>query len=490
MGNIVENPIINSPFEEPKEYWDFSEGTSKIVEKRRPSGYMLPVGKRRKDQLAILATEEFQEMELVNRIRERVKNWRGKYSGVTKITKELLNYWQSEEREKKLFFAQMEAAETAIWLIEAPANETADIKRQINASREYETLPRYALKMATASGKTVVMAMIIAWQVLNKIYNRKDKRFSDAVLVVCPNLTVKERLQVLYPSNEDNYYSKFDLVPPSLLPLLGQGKYFVTNWHLFEPKDDSNTRGVVKKGEESNNAFVRRVLKDLGSKRNILVINDEAHHCYRCNPEGVQSTKKKKISKDIREQNEQATVWVEGLERVQKVREVNLCFDFSATPFYISGSGYQEGTPFPWIMSDFGITDAIECGIIKIPRVPVEDNYAGREPKYLNLWEQIKDKLPKKALKDEDVLKQTSRMLSEVDGALKMLSSQWKETFDEWQGEERKIPPCMIVVCNNTGASRIIADYIGGANGRSCAIFKELENNEENEYTLRLILIF
>jgi type III restriction enzyme len=221
--------------------------------------------------------EEFVPLEMVNTIRERVKAWREKgYPGITPITRQLLNHWNSPERERKLFFCQHEAAETLIWLVEASPAE----KQGIEISKD-NGLIRYACKMATASGKTVVMGMVIAWQVLNKLANPQDRRFSDAVLLLCPNLTIRERLQVLLPWNKSNYYDKFDLVPRSLVEKLHQGKYLITNWHLFQPQDDSRSRSVVQRGPESDRAFCNRVLKELGSKQNILVINDEAHHAYR-----------------------------------------------------------------------------------------------------------------------------------------------------------------------------------------------------------------
>lgn len=383
MSLLVDNPILNSPFEEPTRYWEYREGQPIKVNGRRPAGYYLRA--RTRGPQVSMFEEEFVPLDMVNEIRRRVKSWREKgYPGVTSITRRLLNHWNNSERERKLFFCQREAAEAVIWLVEASPAEKQGIiipKDEPNdpesLAKGYKALTRYALKMATGSGKTVVMGMLIAWSVLNKLANPQDRRFSDAVLLVCPNLTIKERLQVLLLWHPKNYYEKFDLVPRSLLERLHQGRYQITNWHLFQPRDNSRTRSVIQRGPESDRAFCNRVLKDLGNKQNILVINDEAHHAYRpaqpLSPEEL-----KQLPKEERERLEEefraATVWIQGLDRINAVRGINLVLDFSATPFYLKGTGYEEGAPFPWIVSDFGLVDAIECGIVKIPRVPVDDN--------------------------------------------------------------------------------------------------------------------
>jgi len=260
---LVDNPILNSPFEEPTRYWDYHEGQPVIVEGRRPAGYYLRP--RTRGAQVSMFEEEFVPLEPVNTIRARVKVWRERgYPGVTPLTRQLLHHWNDPGRERRLFFCQREAAETLIWLVEAsPAEKQGIVIPKDNG------LVRYACKMATGSGKTVVMGMVIAWQVMNKLANPQDRRFSDAVLLVCPNLTVRERLEVLLPWRPDNYYERFDLIPRGMLERLQQGKFQITNWHLFQPKDDSRSRSVVQRGVEGDAAFCRRVLKELGSKGNI-----------------------------------------------------------------------------------------------------------------------------------------------------------------------------------------------------------------------------
>ena len=470
---LVDNPIINSPFDEPTRYWAYEEGQPVLKEGRRPAGYYLKA-RTRGPQMAMLE-EEFVPLDLVNTIRERVKAWRERgYPGVTPITRQLLNHWNNPERERKLFFCQREAAETLIWLVEASPAE-----KQGMAIPKDNGLTRYACKMATGSGKTVVMGMVIAWQVLNKLANPQERRFSDAVLLVCPNLTIRERLQVLLPWKPGNYYDKFDLVPRGLLERLQQGKFEVTNWHLFRPQDDSRSRSVVQRGMESDAAFCRRVLKELGNKQNLLVVNDEAHHAYR--PAPLPEEVKAQLSADDIAEREEATVWVSGLDRMASARGINFCADFSATPFYIKGSGYPEGEPFPWIVSDFGLVDAIESGIVKIPRVPVDDNTGALIPRYFRLWEAINQALPASERQTARRRAKPESVLREAEGALATLASEWKKTFDEFQRAGSPVPPVMIVVCDNTDLSKLVHEHIAQGN-----VLPELANSPNHEVTFRI----
>lgn len=473
MSLLVDNPILNSPFEEPTRYWEYREGQPVVAEGRRPAGYYLRP-RTRGVQLSMFE-EEFVPLELVNTIRERVKAWRERgYPGVTPITRQLLNHWNNPDRERKLFFCQREAAETIIWLVEAPPAE----KQGIEIPKD-NGLTRYACKMATGSGKTVVMGMVIAWQVLNKLANPQDRRFSDAVLLVCPNLTIRERLQVLLPWKANNYYEKFDLVPRGWLSRLQQGKFQITNWHLFQPKDDSRSRSVVQRGVESDAAFCRRVLKELGNKQNILVINDEAHHAYR--PAPLPEELREQLSAEEIAEREEATVWVSGLDKIHAVRGINFCADFSATPFYIKGSGYEEGTPFPWVVSDFGLVDAIESGIVKIPRVPVDDNTGTLIPKYFRLWEHINQQLPASERQTARRRAKPESVLREAEGALATLASEWKKTFEAFQQAGSPVPPVLIVVCDNTDLAKLVHEHIAKGN-----VLKELANTEQEQFTLRI----
>ena len=289
--NVVEDPILNRPFDEPSRYYDFSGASPRILDGRRPAGYHGIVRTERMGGGA-LATHEFFPLVRVNEIRSRVQAWRERgYPNLTSVTRDLLDHWNRPDR-RPLFFCQREAVETIIWLTEAAAADLQgldvpfDEPNDLESLRKgYTALRRYCTKMATGTGKTTVMAMVAAWSILNKGANRQDSRFSDAVLVVGPNLTVKERLRVLQPQTAGNYYEVFDLIPTGYQDLLAHGRVFVTNWHAFAVKDDARRRGVVQRGKESDAAFVRRVLgKDLGGVQQLLVMNDEAHHAWRPAP--------------------------------------------------------------------------------------------------------------------------------------------------------------------------------------------------------------
>lgn len=491
-NNIVDNPIINDPFEEPTGYWVFTEGQPYQEPGRRPAGYYF--APRTRARAGAIVTEEFISLDTVNEIRGRVREWRkGGYRGTTRITQELLQYWNRRppERERQLFFCQREAAETTIWLVEAPPAERVGLEIPLDEptnpeskAKGYGPLRRHACKMATGSGKTVVMGMLIAWSVLNKLHNPQDRRFSDAVLVVCPNLTVKERLAVLYPNRPGNYYEAFDLVPRSLLKLLGEGKYVITNWQALAPKEEPK-RSVVKRGRESDRAFCNRILRDLGGKENLLVFNDEAHHAYRPpEPEARQETliEFQEELEEVEEAALEATVWVEGLDRINAVRRINFCADLSATPFYIKGSSHPEGMPFPWIVSDFGLVDAIECGIVKIPRIPVDDNSGRPIPDYFHLWKTIMDRLPASERGTAKRKAKPEAVLRHAEGALAILAGEWKKTLDRFAADAYPVPPVMIVVCQNTDLSEVLAEHIGKAG----KVLPDLKNLNGQERTLRI----
>jgi len=286
---IIENPILNSPFREPDRHWRFTdEGiTNEIVETRRASAYFVPIPPPKKKGKQLQFDTEWTQDRIepndnVNRIRQRVKLWRDReYGGVTQVTRKLLQHWSEPDRENKLFFCQIEALETLIFLTEA-AEKVGDnwIKTwlgEVNAASN-PGLTRIAMKMATGTGKTVVMAMLIAWHALNKIANPKDSRFSDTFLIVTPGITIRDRLRVLWPHDAENYYRLRDLVPPDLIGQLGRAKILITNFHAFKIRKLIETNKLTKEilgtdFDESPAQMVNRVCRELGSKKNIVVIN-------------------------------------------------------------------------------------------------------------------------------------------------------------------------------------------------------------------------
>lgn len=241
----VPQPILNSPFEEPAKHWHIVEGeTPERRPGRRPAMYFYRDPKAKPDTEAGRVVGTAIELKPVNRIRAQVKKWRLEgYPGVTRTTLELLQWWRRDGREQRLFFAQLDAVETITFLTEAradfrqgieiPQEEISEDKRKDG----FAGFRRYACKMATGSGKTTVMGMLAAWSILNKVNDRSDARFSDVVLIVCPNVTIKNRLRELDPeTGEASLYCTRALVPSHLMPLLAQSRVLVTNWHVFEPQ--------------------------------------------------------------------------------------------------------------------------------------------------------------------------------------------------------------------------------------------------------------
>lgn len=487
---IIENPVLNSPFEEPKRHFKFTEDgiTDEIVEERRISQYFVPIPRAKKKSPKQLSFEtewtadRVEENKDINRIRERVAIWRkGGYIGITKTTSRLLEYWKREDRERRLFFCQIEALETAIWITEvAPKYGEAWVENFLREKnlQSNPLLYRIAFKMATGSGKTVVMAMLIAWQALNKIANSQDSRFSDTFLIVTPGITIKDRLRVLLPNDPQNYYKLHDIVPSDLLPELDKAKFVITNFHAFKLRErvaaGKLTKQLLKQNNENSpftetpDQMVRRVCRELGNKKNIIVINDEAHHCYRHKPESVEEEELKGDErKEAEQREEEARIWISGIEAVKAKLGVKVVYDLSATPFFLRGSGFSEGTLFPWVVSDFSLIDAIESGIVKVPRVPVADDaMVGEQPTYRDLWLRIREHLPKKGRKSEE-LSLAPNLPVELEGALQSLYSNYQQKFKQWEenkeARERGLTsPVFIVVCNNTNVSKMVFDYVSG----------------------------
>lgn len=533
----VPEPILNAPFEEPQEYWHIVEG--ELPERRpgrRPAVYYYRDPKAAPERYVGREAGIQIELKLVNRIRERVKAWRtAGYPGVTRTTLELMQWWQREGREKRLFFAQLEAAETIIFLneartdylqgIEIPRDEPGEEKK----SEGYTGFVRYACKMATGSGKTTVMGMLAAWSILNKVNDRGNGRFSDVVLIVCPNITIRDRLRELDPTlGEASLYITRDLVPVHLMPLLVRGRVMITNWHVFEPQvpqvggvsakvlkagvavrreewitlgpktttargtryltaedltqqlnaglmtvldEDRDESGHLRRVRvesvryvKSDTALVNSILgRAAGGKQNILVMNDEAHHAYRIRREEPDEAELDDFS-DVEEANEffkEATVWVEGLDRVHKLRGINFCVDFSATPYFLGRVGQATNRPFPWVVSDFGLTDAIEAGLVKIPQLAVRDTTGAEIPGYFNIWHWILPQLTsierggrKASPKPEAILKYAYHPIA-------MLGGLWQEESDRWLESGETRPPVFILVCRNTQIARVIYEWLG-----------------------------
>jgi type III restriction enzyme len=481
---VIDNPILNTPFAEPTRHFRFDDDgiTSEIADGRRRSTYFIPIAKpktRGGAQLTLPGDwvgERMTDNDFINRVREHVSAWRSaRYPGITAVTRDLLAYWQAPDREKPLFFCQIEALETAIFLAEVAGNRQPWIENKLREDGQARNpgLYRIAFKMATGSGKTVVMAMLIAWQSLNKLANPQDKRFSDAFLVVTPGITIRDRLQVLRPNLAGNYYQERDLLTPDQLQALQAAKIEVTNFHGFIRRDTLDAASLTKKVlagsagdtdqfKETPDQMVRRVCRALGTKKNIVVLNDEAHHCYQSAPQSQEEKLSAEERADAKRDEEAARVWLTGLRAVQRKLGVRAIYDLSATPFFLRGSGYPEGTLFPWVVSDFSLIDAIEAGIVKIPRVPVSDDaVAGTSPTYRDLWVRIRDGLSRKGRSAGDQRREPS-LPAELEGALRSLYGNYEKSFAAWKTARTGTPPVFIVVCQNTTISKMVFDWIAG----------------------------
>lgn len=529
---FFQSPILNTPYAEPDRHWELDGGgqpTSVIVARRRQSSLVSPIPKARKVRgKAIQADlliddeggQEYNPTEVINGIRSAVESWRRLPESqwqVTPTTARLLRHWRTHDfANQKPFFCQIEAVETVIWLTEVAPRSSSQGRRfwthleAANAASNPELL-RLALKLATGAGKTTVMAMLIAWQTLNAVRHPNAKRFTRGFLVIAPGITIKDRLRVIQPNDPESYYKSREIVPEDMLIDLGKAKIVITNYHAFKKKDEMALNKVQQAAlrttskPESDGAMIRRVAGELMGLKNIVVINDEAHHCYRERPltEEEQKALKGDELAEAKEANEAARLWISGIEAVKRELGVSMVYDLSATPFFLRGSGYREGSLFGWVMSDFSLMDAIECGIVKLPRVPVMDNVPGGDtPMFRNLWEELQKnpvKLPKKGRSSGQKLdpqKLPNPLLTAIDA----LYGHYEKTHELWREACIGVDPVFIVVCNNTATSKLVHDYIAGyeiedSDGNvtpikgKCALFRNFDPDGTVLPRMRTLLI-
>jgi type III restriction enzyme len=499
---FFEKPILNSPYEIPIRHWELDpsgQPTQQITETRRRAEFITPIPKPRKqkgggkqDSLVFdeghgLSTQEqrYDHTAIINAVREEVNKWRlipdTASWKVTPETARLLQHWRHHQFSGvRPFFCQVEAVETIIWLTEvAPQSGKIGqnfVDHMANANNDANPeLMRLALKLATGAGKTTVMAMIIAWQAINAARRPNSKKFTHGFLLVAPGLTIRDRLRVLQPNDPDSYYTSRELVPNDMIEDLNRAKIVITNYHSFKLRERvelSKGGRMLLEGRggdklntlETEGQMIQRVMPDLMGLSNVMVINDEAHHCYREKPGEIDDDLKGDEKKEAEENNQAARLWISGLEAVNRKLKIARVVDLSATPFFLRGSGYAEGTLFPWTMSDFSLMDAIECGIVKLPRVPVADNITtGEMPMFRNLWDHIGKKMPKKGRGKGDALDPMDLPV-QLQTALQALYGHYEKTFELWDEAGIKVPPCFIVVCNNTSTSKLVYDYISGFN--------------------------
>ena len=492
-SSFFEKSILNSPYECPSRHWELDkkgQSTGLIHSGRREASFITPIPNPRRRQEELLDEKigdedrQYQKLApIINSLRHQLRKWRDLPQAkwrVTAQTARLLKHWRSHEFQGvRPFFCQMEAAEAAIWLTEVATKIKAgrQFLEHLQAANKDANpgLPRLALKMATGAGKTTVMAMLIAWQTVNAVRRPNSRLFTRGFLIATPGITIKDRLRVLFPNDPDNYYKERELVPGDMLRDTARARIVITNYHAFMLREKidlsqggralmQGRRGPELKTKETEGQMLQRVCSELMGMKNVLVFNDEGHHCYRERPSG--ENEEGNLTGDARKEAEKnqeaARVWISGLEAVQRKLGLNRIFDLSATPFFLRGSGYAEGTLFPWTMTDFSLIDAIECGIVKLPRVPVADNIPGADmPQYRALWENIRGDMPKKG-RDKAAALDPLKLPEKLKTALNALYGHYEKTFKAWRKANIDVPPCFIVVCNNTSTSKLVYDYIAG----------------------------
>lgn len=487
-----ETPIITSPFELPAWHYELDEDgqpTGLKLSGRRDSIQIVPVPAARRRGLKQAELALFDEdgakvtrNALINEIRQHVDQWRAlppSQWGVSPETQRLLLHWREPSRARRLFFCQREAVETLIYLTEVAPNR---FKKQISdANAEANPgLNRLAAKMATGSGKTTVMGMIIAWHAVNKARRSNSKSFSDAFLVIAPGITIRDRLRVLNPSDPENVYEALNLVPTDLLDGVRKARIVITNYHALDHREtfegNKLTAAIIKGRKAVNEAkkikpetdgeMIARVAPELMGRKNIVVLNDEAHHCYRHKVgEEAEAALRTEEKEEAKRNEEAARVWISGIEAFARKIGVQAIYDLSATPFFLRGSGYPESTLFAWVVSDFGLLDAIESGIVKVPRLPVlDDSIQSELPKFRDVYRHVAKDLPKKGRgKQAKTAMDPQGLPHLLLQATESLYKHYEATYQAWEAEpELSRPPVFIVVCNNTATSKLMADWISG----------------------------
>jgi type III restriction enzyme len=493
------------------------------------------------------------ELDVVNLVRERLAAWReAEYAGASRTTLDLIRHWRRDGRERPLFFAQLEAAESVIFLTEARSDllQGVDVPPEV-VPEGAQAFRRYGCKMATGAGKTTVMGMLCAWSILNKVAARGDARFSDVALVVCPNLTIRGRLNELDPGRgEASVYRTLDLVPPHLMASLRRGRVLVKNWHEFERKGMSAgskvqragvpevVRATVKIGPkttsgrggrymtetaleievgrgtriledrrpgkpevvieetryvESDTKLMQRLLgNEVGGKRNILVLNDEAHHAYRIRgrTESEAVTDAESLVEELEEEFEiESTVWMDGLDRINRNRKINFCVDLSATPYYLARAGDDTNRIFPWVISDFGLTDAIESGLVKIPQLAHSDPSGEQEAKYFNIWRWIMSRLSAGERGGKRANPKPEAVLREAATPIQLLAFSWEDLRKSWEGTDEERPPVLIIVCKNTKLASVIYGWLAEGEtppGIPPLDLASVRNQDGDQHTIRV----
>ena len=472
VGAFFAHPILNSPYGYPSRHWELDatgQPTQRIVEERRTVQFITPIPKPKKrgggEQVALVlpegqglstADQQYEHTAVINAVRKEVDRWRALPSPsswqVTPETERLLQHWRHHPfAGVRPFFCQVEAVETLIWLTEVapklgkqterflrhlderqPRGESRAVPARAEARDRRRQDHRHGDDHRLADGERGAPP---AEQELHARLPRHRARDHDQGSPArCCSRTIRTRTT-----------RSRELVPRDLVDVVRQAKIVITNYHAFKLRDRlelskggrallEGRHGEEVRSLETEGQMIQRVMPELMGMKNVLVLNDEAHHCYRekqgaADDDDLRGEEKKEAEQN----NEAARLWISGIEAVNRKLGVSRVVDLSATPFFLRGSGYAEGTLFPWTMSDFSLMDAIECGIVKLPRVPIADNIPGSQmPMYRELWAHIGSRMPKKGRGTAGELDPLA-LPTELQTALEALYGHYEKTFELWQ---------------------------------------------------------
>ena len=448
----VKQPIINSPYHPPEYHWDLDYSAKAIDNAlcgRRVSQNIPPVAGSRRTRGRVPLPDQFgavwTPLELVNDIREAVKEWRDAgHPGITQTSRDLIDHWTDPEACQP-YFAQIDAVLTHIYLHEAASDELRDRIQETN-DKYNDGIHRIAHKMATATGKTPVMAMLILYQAANhRNAAPDDHRFARRFLVVTPGLTVRERLQdSLNPNHPDSDWNAFGLVPPGdqWEMALASASVNVINYHQMQPRDieptstrqqqlidggsNPTTQEELEARLETPRDVIDRIADGKSQQGPIMVINDEGHHCHRGDPDRTNAAQRD-------------TQWFEGIRQIRDAGLLHYVTDMSATPIFLAQSNPR---PFEWIVSDYSLIDAIEAGLTKIPRVPTSTDRSD-DSEFRDIYSNTDSKQANDFRPD---VTGNNPLLKE---ALNTLYKDYETTMARWVESGRPERPVMAIVMNS-----------------------------------------
>ena len=462
--------ILHTPYREPDRHWaldDHGRALDHTQSGRRPSSTQLPVpnpkgevGDWKKPDASI------EPHATINEIREYVRAWReASWPGVHSRVLHLLEFWARERAVMRPFWCQREAVETLIWLFDAgrshaPQAHTTILKKLTQTNKDWnESIPRVALKMATGTGKTLLMAMIALW------WTVRHPGGPVEFLALTPGLTIRERLRVLSDKGSAVWKSA---APRGFESDLRRMRWTVLNFQSFQRQTALSVGGkqattkekellVGKGGEEpsswreSGSEMLDRLLKEHRGGGRITVINDEAHHCYTLR--GVEVSKRKE-DPDEREDRKQAELWFGALRELRHANLLEQVFDVSATPMWLRRPARLKAETFPWTVSDFSLLDAVESGLVKVPRVPVDDRvFQDGQPIHLHpRFRNVYLHNQKRPIGET--------LTPEVSEPLQQLYRHYCDTVEAYEEKDRI--PVMIVVANSIENATALHRYIAG----------------------------